>query len=429
MSVHAKKRIPPHKHFKDEVVEARTVRPNRPAYEGTHASDVVIDSTLLLSQTIVEWTRLWEEDTFTKDAKVTIVADAKAKNGYSAKIPSDQGDITEPIDTPIFTGEISGDIYVIFCLRVGSNTSGSNLCKLRLAASGAERKGLWIKPSDFPASDQYRHFAIRARIHADDTNVYADINSFTGGITELYVDFIGIVPANVPLDFADVTVESTDPSSAADSTDPSSAGDSTDPSSTGDSEDPSTSAVNDAAGKTYTLIATPASAHADVVDGAGWTNIYTSAVASSPANTDNMALVDVRIDRGSDGDAPHGSGELQIEVQMKVGEVYTTLGAFFTELNPDVPTHIFKILAPYDLSGDQIRVRGRKAGGGGSTSINVYYCSIWQFVKHTHAIQNDSHGHTISGDAHPHTISGDAHPHTISGDSHAHTDVEGGHEH
>jgi len=100
MSVHTKKRVPPHRHFRDEVDEARMVRPDRPAYKGVHATDVVIDGTLTLSETAIEWSRLWEEDKFENlDAGVSIVSDATAKNGYALKIPSTTG-IVEPFDTP-----------------------------------------------------------------------------------------------------------------------------------------------------------------------------------------------------------------------------------------------------------------------------------------------------------------------------------------
>jgi len=39
-------RIEPHKHFKDEIYDARMVRPNRPPYKGVHAQDIVINDPL-----------------------------------------------------------------------------------------------------------------------------------------------------------------------------------------------------------------------------------------------------------------------------------------------------------------------------------------------------------------------------------------------
>lgn len=208
MSVHGKPRVAPHKHFSSEVEQVRQVQSNRPAYRGVHWTDTVIDGTRTLDETIVDFTRQWEEDMFTNvDAKCSIIVDAKAKNGYAMQIPSNQGNIAEPFDAGDFTECLGAEYYCIFRLKVASNASNSNLATLRLVASGAERASRIIKPSDFVTSGEYQIFAIKGRTNADDTNVYCDIYGFIGGITALTCDWIGIVPANVPLGTQDTETD------------------------------------------------------------------------------------------------------------------------------------------------------------------------------------------------------------------------------
>lgn len=52
MSIHIKRKVSPHKHLKDDIIDAREVRPDRPPYKGVHATDVVVDSTLVLDETL-----------------------------------------------------------------------------------------------------------------------------------------------------------------------------------------------------------------------------------------------------------------------------------------------------------------------------------------------------------------------------------------
>lgn len=206
MSVHDKLRIPPHKHFRDEVVEAKRVRPNRPAYKGVHWTDTIIDGTLTLDETNVDFTRQWEEDTFVNlNEYATIVADAKAKNGYALKVESGHGAITEPFDTPMFDGE-GAEIYCIFRMKVASNASSTDMIALRLIASGTQRATRILKPSDFTTSGEYQIFAIKGRVDANDTNVYCDIYGFQD-ITDLYIDWVSYILANVPLGTQDTETD------------------------------------------------------------------------------------------------------------------------------------------------------------------------------------------------------------------------------
>jgi len=53
MSVAFKKKVSKHKHLSSEVLDAKEVKPNRPPYRGIHATDIIIDSSLTLAETIM----------------------------------------------------------------------------------------------------------------------------------------------------------------------------------------------------------------------------------------------------------------------------------------------------------------------------------------------------------------------------------------
>jgi len=211
MSVHTKKRVPLHKHFEDEVVGAKNVRPNRPAHKGVHASDVVIDSVLTLAETLIQWIRYLEDVEFTLLAGTTRVVDSYATDGYAAKRPSTAGSGSMWFGS--YIPFESGTYYAIFKLKVASNVSSSNVLTVDVYsdAGGGVLASRTIKPNDFPASNRYHHFAIKFEIQgAPVTDLEFRGVSFVTGITDVYMDFVGIVPAHIPLDFADVDVTDAD---------------------------------------------------------------------------------------------------------------------------------------------------------------------------------------------------------------------------
>lgn len=437
MSVHTKKKIPPHLHTKDEVVEARAVRPLRPAYKGIHGSDVVIDSNLLLSETLIEWLRYWEAEGYEwKDDDWAEVSDSKASKGKAMRILSAGANGQELRLVNSGDLNIAGDLYLVMRLKVASNASGSTILRIGIwnTATSTWIGYLDIKPSDFPASNEYHHFAVRMNLPADVTTCRVLAQKRIDNVTDLYCDYAGLVPAHIPLGYADVTVVTTDPSSTADSTDPSSSADSTDPSSgadtkdpssTGDSTDPSTTSLNDNMG--HNDILDEGSYHSQVEVTNSLTLVH-QVTCGSESDAVNLSSVLCRVLRGSSG----GYGHIRLSIYHDTVPIHEC--ALY--ISGDLSGYDVEVLTPWSFSGITLKIYAKKDGDG----------SIWirtknrvrQFTKHSHAIQNDSHGHTISGDshnhtvsgdAHVHTVSGDAHPHTISGDSHTHSDTEGGHEH
>ena len=206
MSVHDKKTVPEHIHFEDEVVAARNVRAGRPAYKNVHGTDVVIDGSVTLNETIIAWSRGWIAEQFVDvDANCILEDDETASHGKALKLPSDVGNILEPFNTPTIEGEIAGEIYALFALKVNSIASSSQLCILRVRASGVTRGYYVLKPSDFPAVNTWHHFAVRGMFKGNDTDRHIDIYDFKSiSGAHLHVDYIGIVPTSVPLAYSTI---------------------------------------------------------------------------------------------------------------------------------------------------------------------------------------------------------------------------------
>jgi len=281
------------------------------------------------------------------------------------------------IHQPHFAGEISGEIYVIFALKVANNASSSTICTIRVAASGGVRKSRNIKPSDFPASNQWRHFALKARIHADDTNVYIDIYNFIGSITDLYVDFIGIAPTTVPLDFADVDTDSH--------------------SGTDTDEHGGTAAALAYADITEILNETDSNV---AVAADTWTEIF-SGTCGSEANAVNLARIYISIVR--DVNFNNRKYFLRLDIGGSIKDI--RYGAHWGVVgSPQTTPHQLYI---YDnLSGDTVKIYLYAEGGASQYSTTVI---VSQYKKHNHTMTDpDAHSVTQPND-HTETASGHEH--------------------
>lgn len=409
MSVHAKKRIPPHKHFQTEIVEVRRVRPDRPAYKSVHASDVVVDSTLTLDETVVEWTRHWEaEDYEAKDADWTEVSDATASKGKAMKclgsVSSGNLEFVHLHDL-----KIAGEISYLVRAKVSDNTIDENVLYIYIYDNDsstylAER---YVKSNEFPTANKYHHFALKCEIPANKTNLNVGIFKQSAN-ADLYVDYGGFLPAHFPLGYADVSVLETDTGAT---------GDLVDTGATGDTEDPSTTTTPYAllSNTTVGYVATSVS-----VANETWTTLITL----SPSANCELYFVHTAI-RTPYATSGHGRS---VRVYDETDEIYypendadTAFQIYLRvvsdgEIPKSTTTHVITI--PRNVNGHTLRIQVWHDYGDATTIEG--YVKGWGHSQHTHPVANDSHGHTVSGDSHTTPISNDAH---------AHSDTEGGHEH
>lgn len=478
MSVHDKPKIPQHIHFEDEIVEARNVREGRPPYKDVHGTDVVVDGEISLAETIVGWSRGWiAEQLVNVDPACVLQDNPEASHGKYLKLPYDAAPILEPFDTPEILGDIGGEFYAIFAMKVDSNASSSTLCRLRVRANGVVRGYYDLKPSDFPASNVVHHFAVRGRFKGNDTNKHIDIYNFksiTGA--HLHVDYIGIVPTSVPMGYADVTVqteypagiaETVDPSSVGDWVDPSASGSEVDtgavgdhvtPSSTGDYVDPlaSGSLVDPASIGGYT---TPPSTgdHVDPATEAGYVDPAASGSSVNPAAVGDSNVTGATVGTGwtsfdyllatgmgssktvtdygdvtlKSGLCPvypigvsgayisfqiirySGSGNVRIKLTMD-GVTMETRSVYF---DGSLNVYTFGHYGAYVMNNITVAVVA-KAESGASLSLAASI-DVWQALGHSHGIVGDSHPHSISGDQHTTPIVNDGHNTPIFNDGHS----------
>lgn len=364
MSVHTKKRVSPHKHFQDEVIEAKNVRPNRPAYKVVHSSDVVINSILTLVNTPILWTRLWEaEDAESKDSEWVEVSDAAASGGKALKILS-----TDPNDKAIqfVTGDIGigGELNLIVRAKVANNASASNVLHFGIwdvdggAWLGSAR---YVKANEFPASNEYHHFALKVEVPEDKNNLQVMLKFSGNGVTNVWCDFGGFVPANVPLDFADVDTDTHSGTVAA----------------------LAYSDITEILNETDSNIAVAADT---------WTEIF-SGVCSSESNAINLARIYISIVR----DATFNNRKyfLRLDIGGSIKDI--RYGAHWGATgSPQTTPHQLYI---YDnLSGDTVKIYLYAEGGASQYSTTVI---VSQYKKHNHTMTNpDDHTETASGHEH-----------------------------
>ena len=374
-----------------------------PAMPGPMGQKIMVGDFLALADTIIEWTRYWEESDFTIGGSTVIVSDAECKNGKAAKIPSAGGDNTEPLDSPSFKGEIGGDIYVLFRIKVASNASSSFLAMLRVVGSSVARGTYEIYPNNLP-NNKYHIIAVRARIDANDTNAYADVWNFKGGITDLYVDYIGILPANVPLGYSDVTVLETDPGSTGDLVDPGSVGDLVDPGTTAQPSE-GTQVTYPGINSTFLELRNL---------------IWTSVLILEPDQDLETLLSYITLFTISNLGSSNEWEPVRIRIyDVNTGIYYPSVdGApvyFWGEHTNDPKSGV--ILIPSNVNGHLLRLQAK----------SFYPTANWYVYWHRTGVI--PHTHSIIGDSHTTPISGDSHTTPISNDAHTHSDEEGGHEH
>ena len=383
MSSKDKKTLPLHKHLSYQVIEAE---PGvfQPQPRGAHAKDVLVNAVVSLDETIAEWTRRWEaEDYVEKTGDWVEWPDATASKGKTMKCW-----YGSPNDSRIYLVKgggkvVAGEMNFLVRAKVGDNSPNLDIMGIHVYDATAEvfLASRVIKANEFPAILKYHHFALKVEIPADKDNLWIFVAFYSGAYVDLYCDYAGLIPANIPISFADVTVLTEDPGS------------------TGDLVDPGTTSSPTSG---ITIKANWDKWGGPKTASGGWDNVDSVTV---PNEDVEMFVVHVQIDN------THSSYIATLWVR-----VYDQTSSKYYPRQTDgvrgcsggyrnIST--FVITIPENVKNHVLIVQAKTTSG----LTYRYEISGWGHSQHTHPIIGDSHTTPISGDAHPHS------------------DTEGGHEH
>jgi len=208
VSVHDRPKYRPHIHFQSEVVEARQVRPKRPPYRGVHWSDTVIDGTLTLDKTVVDFTRQWEAEDCAIHPNAHIGSDSVCSGGKNVVC-----EITDPYMIALVTGSSvglgvgtghaleAGDLVLAISLATHDNSTSNNLFRIGIynCATGSPLGYRTIKCNEFTQSYKYQMFSVKIHVNENQTDLAIYIEWLGNNVTNGFIDWIGITPINVPL--------------------------------------------------------------------------------------------------------------------------------------------------------------------------------------------------------------------------------------
>lgn len=169
------------------------------------ASKIKVGDFSNLADTAVAWTRHYEAENSSYDAEWVEVDDAMASKGKALKLAS--AALNKEIlflDGPL---GVIGELYFLVRLKVSDKTKAANLIVNVYDKDGEEMLGTaTFSPANFPANNKYHHLAIRAEVPADQQNIQFMLRVSKSDDFDLYCDYGGIVPADLPLGYADVTL-------------------------------------------------------------------------------------------------------------------------------------------------------------------------------------------------------------------------------
>ena len=160
MSVHTRKKVPPHKHASSDVYDVIEVRPNRPAYRGVHSTDVVVDSTLTLTDYINSSTKNEIANPSFEQGNHTWGGDeesdlAQQKFGmYSAKLTASGSDVTSGESNLI---NVKGQAIMIVGVwaKITSRTAGTFRLELHCYESDGTTETGVINIDDLTATQDW----------------------------------------------------------------------------------------------------------------------------------------------------------------------------------------------------------------------------------------------------------------------------------
>jgi len=458
MSEASKKRLPLHKHLSYQIVEA-SKEEFSPRERGVHATDVLLDSTVSLAETLTSFTRLWEAEVAEEIASwAETVDDAAASNEKAVKdliTNTSIGDILKSVKSTNLN--LAGNLYYVVRLKVSDNTPTSDIAKIQVYdEAGATALAEWvIAPNDFPNPNEYHHFACLFELPKDKTQITLKVILITAGLADLWVDYGGLIPKTMPIAYADVTVLTRDPGTDAGVTNPG-----TDAGVT----DPGTDAAGNTTGLTVDIedplsaadLKDPASAadtrdpltDAIVADGANKYQVGSKVLSNQTIGTSKTILASIPPDNNPNAielglvgvifAEPDGSAQLYIQVEHSLDGTHW-YDLFCVSHYISTSFSKIKMTFPTDLKIPWYYIR-LSAKATVTRVFGDVRLIVWGFEKHDHSITGDSHDHSVSGDSHDHTVSGDSHDHgtteptgghdhTISGDSHDHDITGDSHDH
>jgi len=134
-----------------------------------------------------------EAESLTLGAGASVVSDTTASGGKCVYIPStSSGSIYGP-----YKRIERGNYLAIFRVKVADNTSTSNLVTFDVVADyGATVFGSrTIKPIDLPAPNTWYNVVFPVNVTKDTSIAEIRATGFVSGITDLYIDYVALVPA------------------------------------------------------------------------------------------------------------------------------------------------------------------------------------------------------------------------------------------
>ena len=392
-----------------------------------------------LSDTAVAFTRQWEAEDAEADAIWAVVDDAAAHGGKArAATGLGNGEKIKILDGPL--GNV-GEFYAI--MRVKTNFLDAwKTVELRITNKDSPYdvlNSIEIKGSNFPTTNKYHAFAMRVEIPQDKQNLEIAVLYWGSPDRTVHCDYVALVPADVPLGYADVTINSeTQNTSAQDATQNSSANDATQNSTANDATQ--NSSANDATqntsavASTGSVVSTGAGTNVGEVDiGTGWTDIFNF---TAPNVDEELYLVTIELDHFR---ATTTATDGVIDVRLTIDGVNYPYAngirkwVYLSTTSATIPiTYFFTI--PKNIKNVIIYVQAKAT----VASKSLYQYDSWGHKPHTHALVNPSHATGMNNPAHstgmtnpPHStgVNNPVHATGITNPSHAHGVTDPSHEH
>ena len=141
-----------------------------------------------------------------------IIVDLRAKAGTTT---TETSFITEILNITLsaatWTFKVFADTVIIEDIRICTIYYGSSAKPSRCTNVPMSEilDGIEIKGNDFPSVNKYHHFAMRTEIPQDEQNLEIAVRYWGAAGRTIHCDYVALLPADVPLGYADVTVADT----------------------------------------------------------------------------------------------------------------------------------------------------------------------------------------------------------------------------
>jgi len=156
---------------------------------------------------VATFARRWEGEDHVVNGEA--ISDSTARLGKCARLLSTTaGTSLEIVRTPTFpTGKWAGEFNWVAMLKVADNTSSTKTIRIGIwNKTAAEWAGeYFIAPNEFKEALAWEAFAVKCKLRADQEYVGV-VKREPDDITNIFVDWVGIVSADVPLALTDVQI-------------------------------------------------------------------------------------------------------------------------------------------------------------------------------------------------------------------------------